>query len=162
MHSAPPPNLPPVAPRPAPAPRAAFAFGPGARPSPFFEATLRWGASAFTIYNHTLMPSVYESPQQDYQHLINAATLWDVSAERQVQIEGKDAAALTQRLTPRNLGKCAVGRCAYAPLTAHNGGVINDPIVLRLREDLFWLSLSDGDMLYWCRALAEEGGTDAS
>ena len=103
-----------------------FAFGSRVRPSPFFEATLRWGASAFTTYNHTCMPARYGDGSREYPALTRAATLWDVAAERQVEISGRDAFAFAQYLTPRDLSSCAPGKCRYVLITNENGGVVND------------------------------------
>ncbi len=124
------------------------------RKSPFFEATIDWGAKGFTVYNHMLMPTYYESPEADYWKLVTNVTLWDVAAERQVEITGPDAARLVQWLTPRNLMKCKIGQCKYAPIIADDGGMINDPVLLRLGENHFWLSLADSDVLLWARGVA--------
>ena len=137
-----------------------FAFGSRVRPSPFFEATMRWGARAFTTYNHTCMPAHYGDPQKEYAALTNAATLWDVAGERQTQISGADAFAFAQYLTPRDLSTCEAGRCRYVLITNENGGVINDPVLLRVEENLFWLSAADSDLLLWCRGVALNGGFD--
>ena len=132
-----------------------LALGSRLRPSPYYEATRRWGAKVFSVYNHMLMPSVYESAAADYAHIIGGVTLWDVAAERQVEIIGADAAAFVQYLTPRDLSSCAAGKCRYILMTAEDGGVINDPVLLRLAADRFWLSAADSDILLWCRGLAQ-------
>ena len=124
------------------------------RKSPFYDATVEWGAKAFTIYNHMLMPLYYDSPEADYWHLMKGVTLWDVAVERQVEITGPDALRLTQMLTPRNLSRFRIGQCKYAPIIAEDGGMINDPLILRLGEDHFWLSLADSDVLLWARGVA--------
>ncbi len=139
---------------------AAIAIGPRIRKSPFYEATRRYGCKAFTTYNHMYLPVFYESPEADFRRLIDAVTLWDVGVERQVEIAGPDAARFTQFLTPRNLSTCAVGQCKYVLLTTERGGIVNDPVLLRLAEDRFWLSLADSDVLLWARALAHALGYD--
>ncbi|MGU9951822.1 MAG: glycine cleavage T C-terminal barrel domain-containing protein [Gammaproteobacteria bacterium WSBS_2016_MAG_OTU1] len=140
------------------APSAPFiALGSRLRPSPFYEATRRWGAKSFSIYNHMLMPSVYESAEADYEHLVNGVTLWDVAGERQVEISGDDAFAFTQYLTPRDLSPCLPGRCRYVLLTNQYGGVLNDPVLLRLEENRFWLSIADSDIFMWCQGIAMQG-----
>ena len=151
-------------PPPAPPPpiRADIAFSSRIRPSPFFKATLRWGARIFTTYNHTFMPTVYESPEADYRHLTQAVTLWDVAGERQTEITGPDAARFAQYLTPRPLSTCAVNRCRYILMTQANGGVINDPVLLRLAQDRFWLSAADSDILLWCQGVALNAGFDVT
>ncbi len=145
---------------PASPPRAAMHFGSRIRQSPYFAATLRWGAREFSVYNRTCMPVSYGDPQGEYDALTNAATLWDVSCERQVQIGGRGAWEFAQYLTPRNLSECPPGRCRYVLITNARGGVINDPVLLRLEENLLWLSAADSDLLLWCEALAVSGRFD--
>ena len=128
------------------------------RRTPFFAATQRYGAKAYTVYNHMLFPVRYADFEEEYWHLVNHVTLWDVSVERQVEITGPDAFVLADRLTPRDLGRCAVGQGKYVAVTAHDGGVINDPVLLRLGVDHFWLALADSDVLLWARAVAEAAG----
>jgi len=129
-------------------------FGPWYRKSPFFEATLRHGAKAHGIYNHFYIPDEYGDPLEEYAHLLEKVTVWDVACERQVEITGPDAFEFTNMLTPRDLSTCEVGQCKYALITFDDGNIINDPILLRLGEKHFWLSLSDGEVLLWARGLA--------
>jgi aminomethyltransferase len=126
------------------------------RRTPFFDATQRWGAKAYTVYNHTLFPICYGDLEEEYQHLTSHVTLWDVSVERQVEITGPDALAFTNLLTPRDLTRCKVGQGKYVLITAHDGGIINDPVLLRLAENHFWLALADSDVLLWAKAVASE------
>jgi aminomethyltransferase len=128
------------------------------RRSPFFEATQRWGAKAYTVYNHMLFPICFADPEEEYWHLINHVTLWDVSVERQVEITGPDAFAFTNLLTPRDLGRCAVGQGKYVAITAPDGGVVNDPVLLRLGDNHFWLALADSDVLLWAKGVALNSG----
>ncbi|MDO8520813.1 MAG: glycine cleavage T C-terminal barrel domain-containing protein [bacterium] len=128
------------------------------RRTPFFEATQRWGAKAYTVYNHTLFPICYDDPEREYAHLLKHVTLWDVSVERQVEITGPDAFEFTNMLTPRDLSKCAVGQGKYVVITAEDGGIINDPVLLRLGEKHFWLALADSDVLLWARGVALHSG----
>ena len=128
------------------------------RRSPFFDATQRYGAKAYTVYNHMLFPICFADLEEEYWHLINHVTLWDVSVERQVEITGPDAFTFTNMLTPRDLGRCAVGQGKYVVITADDGGVINDPVLLRLGENHFWLALADSDVLLWARGLALRSG----
>ena len=129
-------------------------FGNRIRRSPFFEATQKWGAKYYNTYNHVFMPLIYEGFEEDFWHLINAVTLWDVAGERQLQIKGPDASVFAQFLTPRDLSECAVGQCKYVLLCDENGGIINDPVLLRVSEDTWWFSLADSDALLWAKALA--------
>ena len=128
------------------------------RRSPFFEATQRHGAKGYTVYNHMLFPIGFGDLEEEYWHLLNHVTLWDVSVERQVEITGPDAFAFTNMLTPRDLSKCAVGQGKYVVVTAEDGGIINDPVLLRLGENHFWLALADSDVLLWARGVALKSG----
>jgi glycine cleavage system aminomethyltransferase T len=135
-----------------------FGITPSARlrPSPFFEATLAEGVCAFTTYNHMLMPTSYGRPEEEYWRLINGVSQWDVAVERQVQLKGPDAGKLAQILAPRDLSACAVGQGKYVPLCDHYGVLINDPIVLKLAHDLYWLSIADSNIWFWASAIAAE------
>jgi len=128
------------------------------RRSPFFEATQRHGAKAYTVYNHMLFPVCFDDMEAEYRHLLEHVTLWDVSVERQVEITGPDAFAFTNLLTPRDLSRCAVGQGKYVVITAEDGGIINDPVLLRLGENHFWLALADSDVLLWARGVALKSG----
>lgn len=139
-----------------------MSFGPRIRKSPFFEATLRWGATAFTIYNHTYLPAAYGDNVRDYWSLVTDVTLWDVACQRQVEISGPDAVEFIQFLTPRDMSRCEVGQCQYMALTNQDGGIVNDAILLRLEEQLFWLSPGDGDVLWWAMGVAVNSGMDVS
>jgi glycine cleavage system aminomethyltransferase T len=137
-----------------------FGFGTQIRKSPYFEATVRWGATGFSVYNHMYIPRDFGNPEQNFWSLVNDAILCDVAVERQVEITGPDAAKFTQLLTPRDLSNCAVGQCKYVLLTNAEGGILNDPILLRLGENHFWLSLADSDILLWAQGVALNSGLD--
>lgn len=128
------------------------------RRTPFFEATQRYGAKGYTVYNHTLFPICFADLEEEYWHLINDVTLWDVAVERQVEITGPDAFKFTNLLTPRDLSRCAVGQGKYVVITADDGGVVNDPVLLRLGENHFWLALADSDVLLYARGVALNSG----
>ncbi len=128
------------------------------RRSPYFPATQRHGCQAYTVYNHTFLPSYYDDPVDEYWHLVEHVAIWDVGVERQVEIAGPDAVAFMQRLTPRALDTCQVGQGKYVVITAEDGGIINDPVLLRLAEDRFWLSLADSDVLLWAKGVAVHAG----
>ena len=128
------------------------------RRTPFFEATQRYGARSYTVYNHMLFPICFGDLEEEYWHLLHHVTLWDVSVERQVEITGPDAFRFTDMLTPRDLSKCAVGQGKYVVITADDGGIINDPVLLRLGENHFWLALADSDVLLWARGVALNAG----
>ena len=119
------------------------------RRSPYWQRTVEAGCTSWDLYNHMLIPTLYDDDEKEYWHLLEHVTLWDVAVERQVEITGPDAAAFTQLLTCRDLSKCEVLQCKYAPIIAPTGGIVNDPILLRLAEDHFWLSLADSDALLY-------------
>ncbi len=139
---------------------AQFSFGTQVRKSPYSDAALRWGAKGFSVYNHMYIPRDFGNPSQNFWNLVNEAILCDVSVERQVEIKGPDAAKFTQFLSCRDLSKCQVGQCKYVLITDQHGGIINDPILLKLAEDHFWLSIADSDVLLWARGIAVNSGMD--
>ena len=139
-----------------------FSFGTQVRKSPYFDATVKWGAKGFSVYNHMYIPRDFGDPVQNFWNLVNDAILCDVAVERQVEITGPDAAKFVQLLTPRNLSECAVGQCKYVLITDENGGVLNDPVLLRLGENHFWLSLADSDILMWAKGVAVNSGLNVN
>jgi glycine cleavage system aminomethyltransferase T len=130
------------------------------RRSPFFEATQRYGCKAYTVYNHTFLPSYYDDPEAEYHHLLEHVALWDVAVERQTEITGPDAFRFTSLLTPRDLSRCEVGQGKYVLITGEDGGIVNDPVLLRLGENHFWLAAADSDLLLWARGVATGAGMD--
>ncbi|WP_127558848.1 glycine cleavage T C-terminal barrel domain-containing protein [Nioella ostreopsis] len=139
-----------------------FGFGTQIRKSPYFDATVRWGAKGFSVYNHMYIPRDFGDPEQNFWNLVNDAILCDVAVERQVEITGPDAARFVQMLTPRDLSKMAVGQCKYVLITNAEGGILNDPILLRLAENHFWISLADSDILLWAQGVAVHSGMDVT
>ncbi len=128
------------------------------RRSPYFEATQRYGCRAYTVYNHMFLPSFYDDPVAEYWHLLREAALWDVSVERQTEITGPDAFRFTSLLTPRDLASCRVGQGKYVLITADDGGIVNDPVLLRLGENHFWLAGADSDLLLYAKGVAAHSG----
>jgi len=135
-------------------------FSTRTRLSPYFEATGAAGVQAFTVYNKMLLPTVYKSAEEDYWPIINGVSMWDVAVERQVELKGPDALALVTLMTPRDLTKTKIGQCKYVPLCNEHGGIVNDPVLLRLADDHFWLSIADSDVLLWAMGLASGLGLD--
>ena len=135
-----------------------FGFGTQIRKSPFFNATVKWGAKGFSVYNHMYIPRDFGNPEENFWNLVNTAILCDVSVERQVEITGPDAFKFIQLLTPRDLSNLSVGQCKYVLITNNEGGIINDPVLLRLAENHFWLSLADSDVLLWAQGVAINSG----
>jgi aminomethyltransferase len=135
-------------------------FGSRILKSPYFAATRRYGCQAYTIYHYTYMPLYYADPVTDYWSLVNDVTIWDVACERQLEITGPDAYQFVRLLTPRDLSQLAVGQAKYVLIVDENGGIINDPVLLRLGENHFWLSLADADVLLWAKGVALNSGLD--
>ena len=124
------------------------------RKSPYFYASRRHGVQLYSVYNHIYHPRHYGDPVEEYWHLLNGVTLWDVGVERQIEISGPDAFDFTKLLVARDLNKCAVEQCKYVFLCLPDGGIINDPVLLRVEENRFWLSLADSDVELWARGVA--------
>ena len=130
------------------------------RESPFEKRVIEHGVKGFTLYNKMTLPLVFDTLESDYEHLCEHVQIWDVACERQVEIVGPEALRLVELITPRDISKCAIGQCMYAPLCEENGGIVNDPIILRLAEDRFWLSIADSDVNLWVKGVAYGRGFD--
>lgn len=130
------------------------------RKSPYFYASQRHGVQSYSVCNRMYHPRHYDDPIAEYWKLVRDVTLWDVGVERQVEISGPDALTLTNLLTPRDLTRCEVGQCKFLLNTDVDGGIINNPVLLRLAEDRFWFSVADGDVLLWAKGVAAQGGFD--
>ncbi len=124
------------------------------RRTPFSDGVEAAGVKAYTVYNRMLLPTVFESVEADYHHLKSAVQIWDVAVERQVELRGPDAARLMQMLTPRDLRGMLPGRCFYVPIVDETGGMLNDPVCLKLAEDRWWISIADSDLLLWVKGIA--------
>ena len=135
-----------------------FGFGTQIRKSPYFNSTVKWGATGFSVYNHMYIPRDFGNPEQNFWNLVNEAILCDVAVERQVEITGPDATKFIQLLTPRDLSKLSIGQCKYVLIVNNQGGILNDPVLLRLAENHFWLSLADSDILLWAQGVAINSG----
>jgi len=132
------------------------------RKSPFFACTVKAGSGGYGVANHMYQPHSYDDPLEEYRHLTEGVTLWDVATERQVEITGPDALRFMELLTPRDVAACPVGRGRYVVITSEKGGIINDPIMFRLAENHFWLSTSDSDLILWAQGLAVFAGMDVT
>ena len=139
-----------------------FGFGTQIRKSPYFDSTVKWGATGFSVYNHMYIPRDFGNPEQNFWNLIEKSILCDVAVERQVEITGTDAYKFTQLLTPRDLSNISIGQCKYVLITNNEGGILNDPVLLRLAENHFWLSLADSDVLLWAQGVAINSGLDVN
>lgn len=124
------------------------------RRTPFSDGVEAAGVKAYTVYNRMLLPTVFESVEADYHHLKRHVQVWDVSVERQVELRGPDSARLMQMLTPRDLRGMLPGRCFYVPIVDETGGMLNDPVAVKLSEDRWWISIADSDLLLWVKGIA--------
>lgn len=137
-----------------------IAVGCNIRKSPYFDATVADGVKSFSVYNHMYAPSHFGDPEAEYRALVTNVVLWDVSCERQVQLAGPDAERLARYLTTRAIGGMAVGQGKYVPICDYSGNLINDPVLQKLADDRYWLSIADSDMLLWAQAIAAERRLD--
>ena len=139
-----------------------FSLGIGSniRKSPYFDATVADGVQSFSVYNHMYLPGHFGDPKGEYERLINGVAMWDVGAQRQVELQGPDGAQLVQYLCTRDVSGTAIGQGRYVPICNHDGNLINDPVLLRLAENQFWLSIADSDIELWASAIAAERGLD--
>ncbi|MEM7562242.1 MAG: glycine cleavage T C-terminal barrel domain-containing protein [Pseudomonadota bacterium] len=137
-------------------------IGPNIRKSPYFDATVQDGVRSFSVYNHMYIPGHFGDPELEYKRLIEGVAMWDVGAQRQVEISGPDAATLVQYLTPRDLSGTQIGQGRYVPICNYEGILINDPVLLKLAETRYWLSIADSDIELWASAIAAERGLSVS
>lgn len=138
----------------------AISFSRRLRETPFSQGVKKAGVKSYTVYNHMLLATAYESVEADYRHLKQHVQVWDVSVERQVELKGPDAGRLMQMLTPRNLQKMQADQCYYVPIVDDNGGMLNDPVAIKHSEDHWWISIADSDLLYWVKGIAVGMGLD--
>src|SRR5215210_5325495 len=136
-------------------------FGPWYRKSPYFEATRRAGCTAYDIYNHMYLPGYYDDPEIEYWALNNGVTMWDVGVERTVQVAGPDADRLVDMITCRDLTKCAVKQGKYMLVTGPDGSIVNDPVLLHVAENRWWMQLADSDAGLYALGVAQGLGLDA-
>jgi len=139
-----------------------FSLGIGSniRKSPYFDATVADGVQSFSVYNHMYIPAHFGDPQAEYERLINGVAMWDVGAQRQVELLGPDAAQLVQYICARDISDTAIGQGRYVPICNHDGILINDPVLLKLSAEQFWLSIADSDIELWASAIAAERGLE--
>ena len=130
------------------------------RSTPYTSRIENQGVTAYTVYNHMLLPAAFGSIEDSYEHLKKDVQVWDVAAERQVEIQGKDSAKLVQLMTCRDLSKSKIGRCYYCPIIDENGNLVNDPVILKLNEERWWISIADSDVLFFAKGLATGNNFD--
>ncbi len=137
-----------------------ISIGCNVRKSPFFDATVADGVKSFSVYNHMFAPAHFGDPEGEYRALLENVVMWDVACERQVELAGPDAEQLIRHLTTRDIAGIAIGQGKYVPICDHDGNLINDPVLQKLSDDCFWLSIADSDILLWAGAVAAERGLD--
>ena len=125
------------------------------RRTPYTDRVEAHGVRGFSVVNHMLLPKAFApTVEDDYWHLRENVQIWDVSCQRQVEITGPDASKLVQSMTPRDLRKAQFGQGLYIPLIDDAAGMLNDPVLQKLDNDRFWLSIADSDILLWAKGLA--------
>ena len=124
------------------------------RSTPFTERVTAAGVTAYTVYNHMLLPTIFRSLEEDYHHLKNNVQIWDVSCERQIELQGPDSQNLIQLITPRNLSKMKDDQCYYIPVVDDTGGMLNDPVAIKHSQNKWWISIADSDLIYWIKGIA--------
>ena len=133
------------------------------RRTPYTDSVEKLGVRGFSVVNHMLLPKAFQpTVEEDYWHLRRHVQIWDVSCQRQVEISGTDASKLVQLMTPRDISKCDIGQCMYVPIIDSDAGLINDPVLLKLAENHFWLSIADSAVLLYAMGLAIGKGFDVS
>jgi len=130
------------------------------RRTPFSARVEAAGVKGYTVYNHMLLPTFFESNEADYWSLCQDVQVWDVSCERQIEVSGPDSERLIQLMTPRDISKAVIGQGLYAPLCDENGALINDPVLIKFARDDWWVSIADSDVRLWARGLAQGFGLD--
>ena len=141
---------------------ASISFQPRIRRGAFFEACWDHGCRNFSVYNRTYISSTFSNPTKEYWQVINHVSLWPVMGERQIEISGVDAANFVQYLTCRDMSNCAVNQCKYALLLNAEGGIVCDPIILRLEKNKFWISTSDCDLELWIKGVHVNSGLNVN
>ena len=124
------------------------------RSTPYTSRIEKQGVTAYSSYNHMLLPAAFGSIEESYHHLKKNVQVWDVAGERQVEITGNDSAKLVQLMTCRDLSKSKDGRCYYCPIIDDRGNIINDPVVLRINNNRWWISIADSDVILFAKGLA--------
>ena len=134
------------------------------RKSPWWHLSKKAGCWAYTTYNHMYHPRAYVKPEdggllEEYRYLTEHVTMWDVAVERQIQVKGPQAADFVNLLITRDVHTLVPKMQArYVILCNQHGGVINDPVLLRVADDEFWFSISDSDVLLWAQGVNSYAG----
>ena len=132
------------------------------RRTPYSKRVEEAGVKSYSVYNHMLLPTVFDTLENDYHHLKTAVQVWDVSVERQIEIIGPDATKILQMVTPRDISKMEDDQCYYIPMVDKYGYMINDPVAVKLEKNRYWISIADSDVIYYFKGLAEGIGLNLS
>ncbi len=124
------------------------------RSTPFTKKIEKQGVKSYTVYNHMLLPTSFSNVDEEYLHLKKDVQIWDVSVQREIEISGKDAHQLVQLMTCRDLSKSKVGSCYYVPLIDSNGGIVNDPLIYKLEDNIWRVCIADSDVLLYAKGIA--------
>jgi len=124
------------------------------RSTPFTKKIEEQGVKSYTVYNHMLLPTSFSNVDEEYLHLKKDVQIWDVSVQREIEISGKDAHQLVQLMTCRDLSKSKVGSCYYVPLIDSNGGMVNDPLIYKLEDNIWRVCIADSDVLLYAKGIA--------
>ena len=131
------------------------------RETPFSSRIEKQGVKAYTVYNHMLLPTIFSTSEDEYNHLKKHVQVWDVSVQREIEISGKDASELVQLMTCRDLSKSTIGTCYYAPLVDIEGKIVNDPLIYKLENDKWRICIADSDVLLFAKGILSAKGLNA-
>ncbi len=128
------------------------------RKSAYWHLSAQAGCWRASIYNRMYHPRGYVRPEDggamvEYDSLVNHVTMWNVAVERQIQVKGPDACDFVNFVITRDATKIPPMRARYVILCNEQGGMLNDPVLLRVAEDEYWFSLSDSDLMYWLQGV---------
>lgn len=128
------------------------------RKSPFWHLSMEAGCWRATVYNRMYHPRGYVRPEDggamaEYRALVNGVTLWNVAVERQIRVKGPDAEDFINTVITRDATRIAPMRAKYCILCNDKGGILNDPVLLRLSKSEFWFSISDSDLMLWLQGV---------
>ena len=128
------------------------------RKSPYWHLSINEGCWRATVYNRIYHPRGYVKPEDggamvEYDALVNHVTMWNVAVERQIQVKGPDAESFVDYVITRDATRIKDMHAKYVILCNEAGGVLNDPVLLRLNRNEFWFSLADSDLMLWLQGV---------
>ena len=137
------------------------------RKSAYWHLAVEAGCWRCTVYNRMYHPRGYVKPEDggamvEYDSLVNHVTMWNVAVERQIRVKGPDALKFTNYVITRDASRIEVMHGKYVILCNSKGGVLNDPILLRVAEDEFWFSLSDSDIMFFLQGVNHDKKFDVT